>query len=540
MKPHRFLYFLFQFLIIAALVGCGGGSSSSDTDDSGLNNTPGSDTGSVALMLTDGPADDYDEIWITVSRALLLSAVDDSQVVIFDPETPVAYDLLNLRPEDEDDSGALLAIEEVPAGIYSKIRLEVESVQAKTILPDGSEETTEFMLPSRKIDLNPRGQFEITQGSSIAITLDIDCDKSIHISGNNKNFRPVVFVDIEPVDFQQRCPRTLHGTIAELTYAADETTVTGFSLTILQTQNQIPVLLDEGTVILDDEGMVADAQALAVEDTVYVRGRLQEDGLLASMVVVGEVTQFEGIVGSPVFENQFVLSNEDELTISLIPDTTLILWRCDDSLAPEAIQTGMQVRVIGKEQEGEIVAIAVLLRPRVITGELTAMEQTQDGHFLTVETQDSNGTTEVLSIFLPADAPANVKFDGALTAEQLMELVNCQSRRVQIPVVFTTEYPLMASKVTVLPDPLYATAIEVDAEQYLLTTDAGLVSITSDAHIFDLTLTDRLRAEVSDIVLGDLLLMYGLPLCTLSDDAPEFEASVILILPEMPAVASAE
>ena len=128
------------------------------------------------------------------------------------------YDLLNLRPEDDQDAGELIAVEDVPAGLYAKIRLEVEDVRGVTVQPDGSTKETPFKLSSGKIDLNPRGQFYVEANTTIAITLDIDCDKSIHISGNHINFRPVVFVDIESAAQLERCPRFLHGTISALSY----------------------------------------------------------------------------------------------------------------------------------------------------------------------------------------------------------------------------------------------------------------------------------------------------------------------------------
>jgi len=36
-------------------------------------------------------------------------------------------------------------------------------------------------LPSGKIDLNPRGDFEVTAGATLSIRIDIDADKSIKL-----------------------------------------------------------------------------------------------------------------------------------------------------------------------------------------------------------------------------------------------------------------------------------------------------------------------------------------------------------------------
>lgn len=534
MRIKQWRYGLLGLLLVATLTACGGGGG-----DSATANTSDGSTGTVSLMLTDGPSDDYDQIWITVSEARLQNAEDDTWTVFYKPETPVSHDLLNLRPEDEMDSGALLAMAQVPVGRYSKIRLTVEEVWGVNFLPDGGSETTEFKLSSGKIDLNPQGAFEVTAETSLAITIDIDCDKSIHISGNNKNFRPVVFVEIEPLEYHQRCPRIIHGTITALTYADDETTITGFELTVPETQIGIPVLLDEATIVIDDEGAVTDPQTLALDDSVYVRGTLQEDGLLASIIVLGELPQFEGIVETPVTDNQFTLTDDVQtLNMALIPDATLILWGCDTLLTQDAIQNGMRARVFGKVQGDDIIAVAVLLRPRQLEGELTAMAANEEGHLLTIETTDAEGTTESLTVFMPTYTPVDVKFDGDLTTEELVQLVNCAPRTVRIPIDYSGGHPLTAAKVQVLPEPMYTTALSVDTEQGLLTTEAGLIRVKPDAHVFNLTLADKVKVELADIDAGDMLLIYGLSLCPASQEEAFFDATIILILPEMPSTAS--
>ena len=70
MKTKTLLATVLAMALMLPFTGCGGGGSdsSSTVDASGT-----SDTGTVALMLTDGPTDDFDHIWITVSKATLLS-----------------------------------------------------------------------------------------------------------------------------------------------------------------------------------------------------------------------------------------------------------------------------------------------------------------------------------------------------------------------------------------------------------------------------------------------------------------------------------
>ncbi|MFZ1984440.1 MAG: DUF4382 domain-containing protein, partial [Desulfatitalea sp.] len=496
-----------------------------------------SDTGNVALMLTDGPADDYDHIWIKISRAELLPSDSGSQVVIFDPDEPVEYDLLNLRPEEEGDAGALLTLTAVPVGAYSKIRLEVESVRGVKIALDGSIETTEFRLPSGKIDLNPRGSFQVTADITIAVTLDIDCNKSIHVSGNHKNFRPVVFVNVEPLERPQLCPRVLHGTIASLTTAEDPATPAGFTLTLPGCHHGIQILLDDNTVVIDAQGNLVDAQALKAGDSVHVRGRLQEGGLLAEMVVVGDVDLFAGTVVQGVSGDQFEFDRylddtAEPQVVSLIPGKTLILWGCEGRLTPDSIQPGMHVRVLGKAQEdGTIVAVAVLLRPQWVTGMLTAMAPTDNGYTLTVNTQPESATPSITTLFLPNWAIIHPQFDGILSAATLAEWVECQPRSVYITVAPTQEPSLTATWVTVQAETLQATVSEVNSADRLLVTDAGSVHVGIPSCITDLTLTDGPLAVFSDIAPGDALVLYGFTTCPIEPDTATFEAYVASIVP---------
>jgi hypothetical protein len=55
-----------------------------------------------------------------------------------------------------------------------------------------------------KLDLNPRGSFQVVGGETLVIELDLDMTKSLHLvsAGNSGKwqFRPVVFVTIAPDD----------------------------------------------------------------------------------------------------------------------------------------------------------------------------------------------------------------------------------------------------------------------------------------------------------------------------------------------------
>jgi hypothetical protein len=196
---------LMAALMLSACSDGGGGSGSS-----------GSDTGTVGVLLTDGPTDRFCSIMLLVNSVTLLS--DDEHVTIFEGSRRV--DLLDLR----DNTELITVGRGVPAGTYSKIRLGIDDERVRLFEEcdeDGtpSGEPKIARLPSGKIDLNPRGDFELAAGSLMLIQLDMDAEKSIHISGpphNEKiNFRPVVFVDIYTAEAPDRLVR-LTGTIEEL------------------------------------------------------------------------------------------------------------------------------------------------------------------------------------------------------------------------------------------------------------------------------------------------------------------------------------
>ncbi len=539
MKNKRKWALLFGLVFIVALTACGGGGGDSSSDGTSAQ----SSTGTVAVMLTDSPVDDYDHIWIDIARAELLPENGGNPVVIYNPDQPVRFDLLSLRTEDEEDGGALLTMADVPVGVYSKIRLEIAENQASgsaeahvvvgEVVVDGESTFEYFKLPSGKIDLNFRGGVHVAVGSTIVVSVDIDCEKSIHISGNNKNFRPVVFVNVELVGAFQLCPRVLHGTVESLVLDEDDETVVGFNLAISHSNIPVPILLNADTGYIDADGNSIDAQALVVGDEVRVRGRLQEGGVLASMVVVGDVDLFTGEVTQAVSEDQFELDldfdqNPDGQTILLLPET-LILWACDVQLLPDAIQPGMRARIIGKQQpDGSIVAVAVLLRPHLLSGELTAMEPTSGGHDLTINTG-----TDSTSIFLPTLAPIHVQFDGLLTPAQLAEMVACRAEAAIAPLGVNLGITPTGSAgwVTVLPDALNTTVDAIDLDNRLLETNAGIVYVQPLAHVGDLRPGALPPTFLNAVMPGDSLLLYGFATCPAQMGDAVFEASVVLIVP---------
>jgi hypothetical protein len=165
--------------LLLVLLGCGGG---------GGGGAPA--TGNVAVVLTDGPTDQYQRILISLTGIRLIGS--GGQVDTYDgPE--ITFDLLEMS-----DWADLAFNTKVLAGDYSKIRLFVTQIELVDLV--NNESVVLDKLPANgKIDLNPRGPFEVSPDYTTVIKLDIDAKRSFQVvqTGNGGlRFRPVIFVDI--------------------------------------------------------------------------------------------------------------------------------------------------------------------------------------------------------------------------------------------------------------------------------------------------------------------------------------------------------
>jgi hypothetical protein len=181
---------------LVTLTACGGGGG----DSTGP--TPqGPTTGAVAVLLTDAPTDEFCQILARVDSIDLLSDAGGPTNVFVGPET---VDLLDLRNTTD-----LFSIDPVvPVGTYSKVRLTLSDLALVQCdangHPEDSGDWEHPHLPGNgKLDLNPRGTFQVVGGETLVIELDMDMNKSLHLhqTGNGRwQFRPVVFVTIRPDD----------------------------------------------------------------------------------------------------------------------------------------------------------------------------------------------------------------------------------------------------------------------------------------------------------------------------------------------------
>jgi len=179
---------------LGALAACGGGSGDGSTP-TGTAPT----TGTVAILFTDGPTDEFCQVLARVESIDLLGTNGPTNVFT-GPETIDVLAMRNFTDVFSIDT-------EVPVGSYEKIRLTLSDLalvecDPETMVPEPSEGWEHPKLPGNgKLDLNPRGSFQIVGGETVMIQIDMDMDKSLHAhqTGNGRwQFRPVIFVDIKP------------------------------------------------------------------------------------------------------------------------------------------------------------------------------------------------------------------------------------------------------------------------------------------------------------------------------------------------------
>ncbi len=542
---------LLMILLSLAIMGCGGDSSSNQYDNGGASK--------VALFLADGPADDFDHIWIEVSEISLLPEGEGAPVVIYETNNPERIDLLTLREDD-----LLLTVNSsVPAGVYQKLRLTVNSVEGQQ-----AGQLVDFHLSSGKIDLNPKGAIDAKPGETLSLRLDIDAEKSIHMAGPNYNFRPVVFVDAGTMQNPLPCHHLIKGDITELLYQAqDDETVIGFRMTPFGANSTLDVHFQDQTVIFDNTGQVTGPEALAAGQSVCLKGKLDTDGrFLADMVIIGEVQSLSGVVESTVDDqNHFlvdpgfqwddpisidgVISEDDLMTVALSDGTAI---RLDDvDVGADQIQPGLKTHIVGKMDEGSGImnAIAVFMKARQIVGMLTKIETADDGSLLTIKTamdtphdtipdkgpadkagKESCHGGEDVTVYLPNSAPLSVKGGAELTLEQLKALVACEAPYVQVKIDSSAEFDGLdqAGALVVWPQHVKLVVTDVNPVDRTITAASGAtLQVPENTPIWLCNLDEQEPMELGDIETGDILLVSALKTCEPTD----YSATEIVKMP---------
>ena len=333
-----------DFRILAALIGslclaaCGGGASSSPDNAS----EPLSTTGTVGLLLTDKPSDDFLEINIRVVEAILIGG-DGSQQSLFQGAKEV--NLLDLTNYNEP-----VIFGEVPADTYTKLRLNIDALE---LVPhDGSDPIYPALPANGKIDLLDANGFEILPGRTVIIEIDMDANKSIKVTGTGNgrryNFRPVVKVEIMDGGLPDKLAR-LEGVVKEI--PADP--AGSFVLCAAEmADNCIDISTDaETTSIFDQDGLETGFATLMPNDPVVVIGRyiIEPDILLDAIVleIGGTAEQVSGNVVSEPMDMTFLMVIDGNGDIVVEQQEKTRYFDATGEILPDAVVLGADLEVEG-------------------------------------------------------------------------------------------------------------------------------------------------------------------------------------------------
>ena len=278
---------LVSTLLLLGLAACGGGGDSSPASSvppPTPTPTPApAAAGSVGILITDGPTDQFAEINATITEISLLGG--GSPRVIFSGEATL--NLLALESHSE-----LFALaDDVAPGTFNKIRLTLSALEL--VRRDAAGAVTARIRPplpgNGKLDLNPRGSIRVLPGQTLLIELDLDMNKSIHFVNNGRElrFRPVIFVRILNDSTNSRLVR-LSGIVRDLTaeppgFDLCAATQDAPRLRIEATMHSgsrekcIEVLLDEATGLFGPDGAPIEFDALADGDPATAVGHLRRN-----------------------------------------------------------------------------------------------------------------------------------------------------------------------------------------------------------------------------------------------------------------------
>ena len=177
-------------VLAAGLTGCSSGSVSGSVDGG---------RGTVNVFLTDAPIDlaTAQNVNVTLTAVIIYPADSttvesmndtgegDSGSPIVLMSHPATFDLLTLT----GGATALLATDEVPAGSYDRIRLQISD--ATLVFKDGT--STPLKIDSQKVDVPIH--FRVNRDADNAVTLDFDAAASVQVNQNGSGeylLRPVV------------------------------------------------------------------------------------------------------------------------------------------------------------------------------------------------------------------------------------------------------------------------------------------------------------------------------------------------------------
>ncbi len=446
-------------------------------------------------------------------------------VTIFSSEEGYTLDLLQYR----DDDFLLLINEEVPAGRYCKIRMRISEVRAE----GGPCEYLDIKLPGGKIDLNPRGPFELGENELIYLKLDIDVDKSIHLhtTGSDKCiFRPVVFVDILGGEELSPCPRFIRGQIEELHDECRDPLPESFTMKRLEKDGgdclgEIRVCLPDDTLVFVGGLGFGSLSDLEEGEYVTVWGAMSEGCFTASLVILGDCLAVKGTIEEVSGGDEFLLKPDpcEEIAGSVrvvLQEDTPVFAGCGTPEEHDVLDVGMRVLVAGvfDADDQALYAGLVLVQADELSGVLGAVECTAGGCTFVIEAEAGR----ILEAVLPAGARITLEGDIPIPGN-MIPLLACNAYHIRM----VTGRDSASVQVRVTPESLAGTVEKVYPYSRTLQVDG--LSVRMMPHATGVHVDDQGDTLVSLDILkpGDRITCFGLKSC--SEDLEDFHTFVFLV-----------
>lgn len=484
---------LFTLLFVAA---CGSGTGG------------GPAAGTVTLAMTDAPSDALEALTVTIESATLIGDAGQAPIPLPD-DAPITLNLLDL-----DGINQILATASVPAGTYSKLRLQIS--HATVTWPD---ETTEpvTIVANGKVDLNFQGVIEIAEGGATTIQLDFSAEDSLKLTetGDGKLIlRPQIFVstglgadapDSPPID-------DVAGLIASVDADAHTFELRTFAGT------RVTVVVTETTRIVSHDGEASFAD-LHADLRVHVEGTLDAGGRLVATLVhivrerfaeYGLITQLNPTAGT------FVLKHLAGPDTPVAYSTATRVFFLGHMLTTADLSNGQLVRV-GGEVDGAGVLQASVIRIRldrfagVVTDASACTSQT-----LTVRVgpQRLLARLALAGITLPSDAIA-VEAQHSLPCGLIHagSVVRVWGRLVPDPAE-PGGVKFLAARVVVLPGQVFVgTVTQVTPDPANLSVGTFLLTIGADAgalsNLNGFLVSGTIRVHVVETTLFESGLAFG-------------------------------
>jgi len=384
MNLNKTLNILLVLLMVLAMQACGGGSSDPisvaanlDTDtessDSASTNTDTPETGALIISITDAPGDFV--TYIVEVLSISLSRDNGDRVETLPLTTRIDFNELTELSE-------LLTTATIPTGTYDAVLLTMDysnadiniqdengnPVAATPIDTDGNA-LRQFNI---EVQLTDDSVIQIAKGQAASISLDFDLDASNEI---NLDGSPTVTVDpillatpeleadrehrvrgalsstdllTSEVTLQVRPIHHRRGNFGEFTFNVDE-----------NTQYEV-----DGTGYTGNDGLIA-LDNLALESPVIANGSVNEDSLLAEIVVAGSSVPWansnvvKGVVigrdGNNLLVRGARFENTDGISIFrgegtiIVGSDTLVSSFGDDAnaLSIQSISVGSRITAFG-------------------------------------------------------------------------------------------------------------------------------------------------------------------------------------------------